>query len=887
MDWGKLTDDAKLIVQNRYSFSENENWKDLAVRCGRNTARIEKQSLYYEEKFIEMIYNMDFLPGGRILRNIGRIKGSLFNCFVLPLNDSIKEIGEFVQNCLMVWASGGGIGTNVSFLRPHGSDVKGVGGVAAGPIKFLTCANSGARCMDESGQRRAAGLALMLANHPDVIDFIDAKMIDGLLNCFNISIGVTEDFIEAIEKDKNWDLTFNHKVYKTIHPREIWNRIIKNMVKYGEPGLINWNNLRSNNSYYFAPIYATNPCIIGNSILATADGRNGVSVKQLAEEGKNIPLYSCNKNTGKIEIKIGRSPRKTGNKVEVWKLILDDGSEFISTPDHKIITKTLEEKKLKDLIPGEPIKSFNSYIVYSGYRNIANSGKMMKSGYHRNRRQYRLIYEFYNTDKYLNKNMAIHHKDFDNTWDFIGNLELITSVKHRKIHSKKMEGKNNPYHRMTDEWKRNFASKPGEKNGMWSGISNEKLIEYGKKILKTHGKLTKQLWKIFCVENNISCSLGAKARFGSWKTFKNLVIDNHKVVSVEFYGYEDVYNITVDDNHNYIVLTSYEDDKFITSSGICVKNCGETPLEPNGICDLGSIPLMNYISNVNTNWKKMEEILRLAVRFLDNIIDINNYILNEFEVSAHNGRRIGIGVMGLADYLFAKQIRYGSKKSIYEVEKLIKFIRDITYDESIKIATEKGSFPKFDPVEYGKAHFIRSLPASTRMDIKKYGIRNVTLMAMAPTGTISLLPQVTSGIEPLFLKAYKTNDNAHDRIYVHPIYKEMLVNLGQSPDWFVDTTDLKPADHLEIQAAVQKYTDGAVSKTINMKKGTTPNELSDLLLEYIHDLKGVTVYVDGTREDQPLVPITDKNKILKYINDGKLIEADEKSVQCAKGNCNI
>lgn len=575
MDWGKLSNDGKLIVKNRYIFGEDEDWKKLSIRCGRNAARIEKQSLFYEEKFAEMIYNMDFLPGGRILRNIGRVKGSLFNCFALPINDSMKEIGQFIQNCLIVWSSGGGIGTNVSYLRPSGASVKGAGGVAAGPIKFLTCANSGAQCMDESGQRRAAGLALMLASHPDIIKFIDAKMIDGLLNCFNISIGITEDFIEAIEKNKDWNLTFNHKVYNTVNPRKIWDKIISNMVKYGEPGLINWNNLRSNNSYFFDQIIACNPC-------------------------------------------------------------------------------------------------------------------------------------------------------------------------------------------------------------------------------------------------------------------------------------------------------------------------GEAPLGPNGICNLGSIVLTNFISNINTNWKKMEETLRLGVRFLDNIIDINNYILSEFEVSAHNGRRIGIGVMGLADYLFAKQIRYGSKKSIYEVEKLIKFIRDITYDESIKIATEKGAFPKFDPVEYGKAHFIRSLSASTRISIKKHGIRNVTLMAMAPTGTISLLPQVTSGIEPLFLKAYKTNDNAHDRIYVHPIYKEMLKEtFGVSADWFVDTTDLKPADHLEVQVAVQKYTDGAVSKTINMKKGTTEEELSDLLLEYIHDLKGVTVYVDGSKNDQPLVPITDKNKILEYINKGKLIEADENSVTCATGNCKI
>jgi len=277
----------------------------------------------------------------------------------------------------------------------------------------------------------------------------------------------------------------------------------------------------------------------------------------------------------------------------------------------------------------------------------------------------------------------------------------------------------------------------------------------------------------------------------------------------------------------------------------------------------------------------------LAVRFLDNIIDVNKYTLQEVDVSAHNSRRIGLGVMGLAEYLFAKKLRYGSKKAIDEVENLMKFIRNVTYESSIELAAEKGAFPKFDSVQFGKAHFIRSLPAALRMSIKDKGIRNVTLMAMAPTGTISLIPEVSSGIEPIFAKAYMRTDRVSDRMYVHPFYKQIITSGEETPEWFVDSFDLKPADHFETQAIVQKYTDGAVSKTINMPKGTTSEDLSKLTLEYIRDLKGVTVYVDGSREGQILNTVSDA-EVRAYIKSGTdSAAADEASVRCSSGTCEL
>jgi ribonucleoside-diphosphate reductase alpha chain len=317
--------------------------------------------------------------------------------------------------------------------------------------------------------------------------------------------------------------------------------------------------------------------------------------------------------------------------------------------------------------------------------------------------------------------------------------------------------------------------------------------------------------------------------------------------------------------------------------------CGEAVLSPYDVCDLGSLVLTNFITgNVNTNWQKLKEVTRLAVRFLDDVIEINKYVLKEIDIKAHNSRRIGLGVMGLAEYLFAKKLIYGSKKAVAEIEKLMRFIRDTVYETLVELAVEKGAFPKFEPVAYGKASFIRKLPASLRMDIKEHGVRCVTGMAIAPTGTISLLAEKTSGIEPLFRKAYRRKDRVGERMYVHPIYREFVERGQKLEDWYVDTDDLKPEDHFEIQSIVQRYVDGAVSKTINMPMGTKPATLSKLSLEYIRDLKGVTVYVDGSREGQILNKVTDK-EVRAYLkkDDRELVAQGVEAVQCASGSCEI
>jgi len=564
----KLSGKAEEIAHARYYKDTERSWEEVAQRVGEVVSNGDS----YGERYSQIIADGLFIPGGRILRNAGRSRGSLFNCYHLPIGDSRNEIGECFKNSLIIWGEGGGVGVNFSSLRPKGAPIKGVGGVSSGLVSFMRALDAIAATVESGGQRRAASLGLCEVWHPEVGAFISAKLDENEINYFNISVGINDDFIQAVHQQRPWPLHFNRQEYNTVGANKLWETIIQNMLANGEPGLLNMSNLTRNNSWYFAPIKGTNPC-------------------------------------------------------------------------------------------------------------------------------------------------------------------------------------------------------------------------------------------------------------------------------------------------------------------------GEAPLSDNEVCDLGSIVLSQFVSGRGISWSALEDTIRLAVRFLDNIFEINQFTLQDVKLAATKSRRIGIGVMGLADMLFKLQIRYGSDKSIDLVERIMKFIRNISYEESVKLSQEKGSFKMFDSTLYCKSSFVRKLPRALRTDIRRYGMRNVTTMAVAPTGTISLIPEVTSSIEPLFYKAYKRTDRVSDRVYVHPLAADPST---KSADWYVDSTDLTPQDHIDIQAAVQKYTDGAVSKTILLPANYTDTELSSLLLESITDLKGLTVYRDGSRGNQIITPMS-QDEIEEAVS-GRVVstsEMDEGDVKCATGTCEL
>lgn len=892
----KLSDNANLIFKSRYAINEDETWQELSERVAQGGAQVEPDFRYWRDVFAHDIYNMLFLPGGRILRNVGRPRGSLFNCYCINVDDTIESIAYSCAKALILWSEGGGVGFNFNSLRPENAPIIQKGGESTGPLSFMSFFNGGAQTIKTGGSRRAAALGLMLCNHPNIIEFIKAKEIDGKFNNFNLSVGVTEKFLECVELNSDWDLSFNQKTWKTVKSRDLWDLIIKGMVDNAEPGLINWDNLRSNNSWYFSPIVGVNPC---QPKWATVLTKNGISTIGNINIGDEIWSQD-----GWVKV-----INKINSGVKNVYRYRTNASVFYGTKNHKVVNKgkkiEIDNSDAIDVLIGnyEYKNDFNYKIVMDGV--VLGDGSVHKASNN-------LVHLYIGEDdkdyfKSEIKHLILNHrpglKDAAYEIETSITYEELPMTYNRCIPHRFKFGNN----KVVRSFLRGLYTANGSVLEKYNRItlksSSKKIIEDVQIMLSSIGissYYTKNKSKNVIFENgeykckesydlNISKdTIKFQKLIGFIQEYKNEKLNiinrrkfsNYRKITFginekKYISTEEVFDITVNGkSHTY------------WSGGCNVSNCGEAVLSNMEVCDLGSLILPNFITGTkNTNWQLMEKTVHNAVRFLDNIIQVNRYVIDEIRTNAFNSRRIGIGVMGLAEYLFAKKIRYGSEEAVQETERLMRNIRNFIYDASIKIAEEKEPFPKFDSVLYSKSHFVRTLPAKLRKSIKKYGVRNVTGMALAPTGTISMLPEVTSCIEPLPFKSYLRHDEIGDRAYIHPIYKKIIENNEEEPSWYVDTSDLKPQDHFEMQAACQRYTDGAVSKTINCPKGFKAEQLNELLLEYIRDLKGTTLYVDGSREGQILNPLTRK-EAEKYIKEDKITQ-DQEEMKCSSGSCDI
>lgn len=905
---------------------------DMHRRLAKEFARIESKypNPISEEAIFTLLDHYKYIvPQGSPMSAIGNPYQlqSLSNCFVVQgvhssKLDSYGGIMLADQEIAQIMKRRGGVGLDISGIRPKNVPTNNAAKTTDGIGVFMERFSNTCREVAQNG-RRGALMITISVNHPEIETFINIKRDKTKVTGANISIRFNDEFMQAVKNDEEYTLRWpveakleDAKVTKVVKAKEIWNQVIDSAWTSAEPGLLFWDTVKKNTP---SDIYAefghnsicTNPCIVGSTLIAVADGRNAVSIEQLTKEGKDVPVYSTNPKTGQVEIKMGRKARKTGEKSEVWKLTLDDGSILIATPDHKILTKDLQYIQLKDLKSGTSVFPFYSFDS-NGYRQVSNTGEKMVGGARRNRRQYRLIHEFYTSDLpelygYFDpKIYAIHHKDFDSYNDCLDNLQILTHEKHKELHSEKMMGANNPYHRMDEEWKHNFASHPGSKNAKWISVSNDELVDHGRKLFIDQGKLTYQNWFDYAKTNGLPTYLGNKARFGNFANFKNQVVNNHKVVSVEFYGYEDVYNITVDDNHNYHVITSNKDDRFITSSGLCVKNCGEIVLPAYDACRLLVLNLSSYVKNPFTkdasfDFNKFHQHTLVAQRLMDDIIDleiecvdrilakveadpeleevktIERNLWNKIRTMNISGRRTGLGITALGDALAMMGIKYGSKDSIEITRKIYRALAIAAHTSSCVMAKERGAFPLFDH-ELEKEHaYLNSIFNDCSLEVRELwktsGRRNIALTTTAPTGSVSSQTQTSSGIEPVYLTSYvrRKKHNPSDKnarvdfvdalgdqwqeftVYHHGVAKWMEVtgevDLAKSPYHGATSNDIDWVASVDLQAAAQESIDHSISKTCNLPENVSREVVSQCYMRaWEKGCKGFTVYRDKCRD---------------------------------------
>jgi ribonucleoside-diphosphate reductase alpha chain len=292
------------------------------------------------------------------------------------------------------------------------------------------------------------------------------------------------------------------------------------------------------------------------------------------------------------------------------------------------------------------------------------------------------------------------------------------------------------------------------------------------------------------------------------------------------------------------------------ANGLVVHNCGEQPLPPYGACLLGSINLARLVkepfeATARLDLEELDKLVRTAVRMLDNAIDVSRFPLPAQAEEAHAKRRMGLGVTGLADALIFCRARYGSKASIQLIEQWMTALRRAAYLASAELAAEKGSFPLFEAEPYLAGESVLELDDDVRDAIREKGMRNALLTSVAPTGTISIFADnVSSGLEPVFAFTYNRsvlmpNGERQQETVSDYAYRMWRQTKGDQPlpDYFVDAQRLSPADHLAVQAAVQRYIDSSISKTINCPEDITFEAFKNVYVQaYEMGCKGCTTY---------------------------------------------
>jgi ribonucleoside-diphosphate reductase alpha chain len=562
-----ITDNARTVLEKRYLKKDDsgkivETPEDLFFRVAENIASAEllfspdSNPDPWTEKYYNMMVDLDFLPNSPTLMNAGRDLQQLSACFVLPITDSMEEIFNAVKYTALIHKSGGGTGFSFSHIRPKNDRVKSTKGISSGPLSFMRVFDIATETVKQGGTRRGANMGILNCTHPEILDFVEMKEKDGVMSNFNISVGITNEFMEALKRDEEYPLRNprTNDIVGKMKASKLFKRIVELAWKNGEPGIV-----------FLDKINAQNP-----------------------------------------------------------------------TPH-------------------------------------------------------------------------------------VGQMEST-----------------NP--------------------------------------------------------------------------------------------------------------------------------CGEQPLLPYESCNLGSINLAQMISDNNgkkeVNYFKLANTVRTAVRFLDNVIEVNKYPLPEIDKMTKSNRKIGLGVMGFADMLIEFGIPYNSHQAAQLAEDIMKFIQEEGRKVSAFLARERGVFPNYEGSIFDNDDGLK--------------VRNATVTTIAPTGTISMIANCSSGIEPLFAIVYEKNVLDGKRLLeIHPGFKRIAQEEGfysdelmkmvaehgslhkiygipkRIRDIFVTSHDIEPRWHITLQGAFQKFTDNAVSKTVNFRHEATMADVEEVYrLAYDLNCKGVTVYRDGSRANQ-------------------------------------
>lgn len=790
------------LLEARYLRPGEHDWRDIAQRVARFLYPDDKAQAALTYALIQL---KRFVPSSPVLMNAGSPHPMMCSCFVLPVEDSIPAIMESLTHTVMIQKYGGGVGLNFSPIRPEGSLVHTTGGRASGPVSFAGFWNEAMNVIRQGGKRQGAMMGVLDVGHKDLPLFLGAKTVEGRLTNFNLSVGLTEEFIEDARNGGSRVWPHGWTTEETLQ------QIAQHAWANGEPGVLFLNNINQDNPYDI-PIRATNPCWSGETLVWTAHGPR--TFGELASEGKDVQVLTQTQD-GQLTFRTMRNPRWTG-MMSVWELCLDNGAILRATGDHNIILKDGSKRMVKDLRSGDRLASVYRYKAnQKGYLRLVNGTDEPL--------EHHVVVELVEGRRPNYPEEHCHHKDGDPANNVPENLEILPAVEHNRIG---MMGEDNPMAGIWDERNPLFGRDvSGENNPRYrSDITVEKV-----KVLKKQG-LTHQE-----VADRLGCSL--KPVKDRWKLAQAQA--NHIVQWVR--PTEEtvpVYNGIVDETHTYFVLAGSKDEAILSA------NCGEVPLPPYGACCLGSLNLDGCVVNGEFDEDRLRQYTRQGVGILNRVLDRTWWPVQQIADFENEHRPIGLGVMGLADVLAKLCIPYASVCGVDFVHYVMDVIQEEASQTAYDLYHETGVMNK------------------TLLSIAPTG--SISMIArvnysIEPFFSFSAIKEVEAGSFPVEVKVlqdvaelFEYTFTADDQESIAATGSVQYTGAPQEmKDVLLTATEMPWQAHLVMQAAVQSHVDNAVSKTINLPSTTTVEDVKNIIMMAEgYGLKGLTVYRNKSRQDE-------------------------------------
>ncbi len=878
--------------------------------------------------FYGAMARLEFLPNSPTLMNAGRELGQLSACFVLPVEDSMESIFEAVKNTALIHKSGGGTGFSFSRIRPRNDRVRSTSGVSSGPLSFMRVFDTATEMIKQGGTRRGANMGILRVDHPDILEFISVKADTSVLTNFNLSVAITEAFMEAVRRGGEYDLVNprSGEVVRRQDAREVFDKIVEEAWRTGEPGIVFIDRInRDNPTPHQGAIESTNPCVTADTFVHTADGPRQVrdlvgTPCRVVVDGAPHPTTDAGffrtgrKPVVRLETREGLSVRLTADHRVLKAASVSRhrvGREWVPAgdlaPGDRIVVHDhrglpdwpgrfgADEGYLVGLLVGDGTLKADKAVLsvwkraaevngagpdgvvgimeeaercaralphrtdFRGWHAVAGRDEHRLSLGHLRRVALDLGLEpgAKTVTPEVEKTSSAFHRGFlRGLFDADGSIQGIrekgVSVRLAQSDLGTLKGAQRMLLRLgiastIYENRRQAGKRPlPDGRGGRAGypcraqhelvISGDNLGVFARRIGFAHqGK-----------RDRLEAALGGYRRRPNRERF---VVTVARVVPD---GIEDVFDVQVPG------VNAFD------ANGLYVHNCGEQPLLPYESCNLGSINLARMVRDGEVDWDRLEATVRRAVHFLDNVVDVNRYPLPEIERQTRANRKIGLGVMGWADLLFFLGVRYGSERSEALAREVMGFIDAKAREASEDLAAERGPFPALEGSAYD------------RPGVRP--VRNATRTTIAPTGTISILAGCSSGVEPLFSLAFVRRVlDGTEMIETDPGFQQVardrgfgseavlrriaegatLGEIDEIPDdvreVFVTAHDITPEEHLRMQAAFQAHTDNAVSKTVNFPREATRDDVArSFWLAFELGCKGLTIYRDGSRENQVL-----------------------------------